>query len=84
VKNTAAGTVQFKVALEIGPQAYELAQSIDHNATVTYTFNPVFGTYNVVVYCLKASVWTKKTSKNGQTFSVTTPPYTLATISSGC
>jgi Tfp pilus assembly protein PilV len=83
VKNTAAGTVTFKVAFENGPAPYEQTQSIGHNITVTYTFQPVLGTYDVAVYCLKGTAWNLKTTKKAQAFTSATT-YNLATIGSAC
>jgi prepilin-type N-terminal cleavage/methylation domain-containing protein len=71
VKYTGAGTKTYLVALEQGGnQIYVLTNSVGHNLTVVYTFQPVFGTYDVKVYCQVNGGYNLKFTKANQAYTM--------------
>ena len=84
VKSKKDGVRTIKAVLEDGPQLYEQQQDFNKDQTKTFTFTPVFGTYNVRVYCLKNGKWNKKKEDKKETFNRTTPPYNYGEWKIGC
>ena len=84
VTYTGGGNKVFEVTVVSGATSYEQQQTLKKNTPVTFSFQPVLGTYDVTLYCQKGKNWNRRQQLTAQSFTTATPAYTRSFSEAHC